>query len=309
MGKEKSLDKKKGTTQKVLLILESVVIAICMLISILVIIKPGGVNKEGSAKSAFYPVQSDSMSPSFERGALVFTRDPKDGEILDLGTIVTFIVYSSNSYLNTHRIVGYRYYDSEGKSQIEYYVKGKMESLSDFEKKYEKEGYKVVSYVTRGDKYTTLYGDETLTDFGFTKFASEESVEYYNDTPYLTFDRVVAVYKSHWNGVGHIVLWLMKPVNFFIIIMIPLILLFVYNVFEICRYIITERVKKQALASANAGGTLSKEREDEIARKAVEAYLAQQAAQNAENNKNENNDVGAENCADIDSDKNHKNED
>ncbi len=267
MNDNKKEKKNKSVLQKVLLVLECVVVAVCMVISIIVIVKPGGVTEQGGAKTTFLPVQSDSMEPTIATGSLIFTQKAEPNKVLDLGTIITFAVYHPDvQYLDTHRIVGYRYEDETSVYQIEYFVKGKMENYEDFKAKYP--NFEVVAYITRGDKYTVEFGDETLTDFGKTKEGSNVDVSSYDDAPAVGLDKVVAVYKSHIGGVGYVLSWLMEPTNFFIVIMIPLILLLIYNIYEICRYVIGEKVKKQT-----ATAQLSSE---EIARKAVEEYIAQQ---------------------------------
>ena len=66
-----------------------------------------------------------------------------------------------------------------------------------------------------------------------------------------------------------------QPTNFFFVIIIPLILLFGYNVWIVISYVIevkTAKARKLAFEEAKAGG-LSKEDEEEIKRKAVEEYL------------------------------------
>ena len=296
MNDNKQEKKNKSVLQKVLLILECIVVAVCMVISILVILKPGGVNENGSAKTTFLPVQSDSMEPTIPTGALVFTKKaPGANEVLDLGTIITFVVYSNQNYLNTHRIVGYKYADEKtSEYKIEYYVKAdnkegepKMENYEDFKAKHPNE--EVVGYVTRGDKYTIKCGDETLSNFRLTKPGSSEDVTFYDDKSSVELDGVVAVYGSHVNGLGYALTWLMEPTHFFIVIMVPLICLFLYNVYEICRYIIGEKVKKQTATAALTS--------EEIARKAVEEYIAQQQkmAENAQSSQNTNNTENSEN--------------
>ena len=116
MNDNKKDKKDKSVLKKVLLVLECIVVAVCMVISILVIVKPGGVNKQGGARTTFLPVQSDSMEPTIATGSLIFTKKPEQNKVLDLGTIITFAVYHPDvQYLDTHRIVGYKYEDETSK--------------------------------------------------------------------------------------------------------------------------------------------------------------------------------------------------
>ncbi|MGN0819405.1 MAG: S26 family signal peptidase [Christensenellaceae bacterium] len=278
------MDKNQGSVKTVRarlsIIAECLIIAFCIVISAIVISNPGEIGKDGNAKTLFLPVKTDSMEPTIKSGSLIKTRKP-DSDIIDLGTVVTFVVYSTPNYLDTHRIVGYRYYDKNGDYHVEYYKNGEMESASDFYAKYKDSGYTIDSYVTRGDKYTVLYGDEKLLDLGYSKDNStpESSVTYYDDLPYVSFSQVVALYDFHISGVGGVLLFIMKPVNFFVLIIIPLLLLFCYNVYDIIRTVVTEKMKKQAERFAID--------EEEIKRRAIEEYLSEKGLNADENSENE----------------------
>jgi len=55
---------------------------------------------------------------------------------------------------------------------------------------------------------------------------------------------VLAVYSSRIKNIGSIILWLQKPANFFIVIMVPLLLLFLYNGYTFAKMIINAKLKK-----------------------------------------------------------------
>lgn len=259
---EKSKNKKM--LKNVLLIIECVIIAICIIFSIIVISQPGELAKKGTTK--FLPVQTDSMTPTIPVGALVITKDVlPEGETYNLGTIVTFVVHASPSnYLDTHRIVGYRYKDETNQFKNVYYKKGEMENLADFKEKFP--SYEVIAYVTRGDKFTVSYG--SLDDCAFTKDGSEMDVTSFDDPLFLDNNDIVRVYSTHVNGIGSVLTWFMKPTNFFIVILIPLILLFLYNAYGVIKIIIQLKVKKVKEES-----TIN---EEEVKRRAIEEYLKQQ---------------------------------
>lgn len=80
---------------------------------------------------------------------------------------------------------------------------------------------------------------------------------------------VLAVYKSHLKGVGKSIEWLQEPTHFLLIIVLPLALLFVWNLVMFVRMIMQWKLEK---AGAN-GGAID---EEEIKRKAIEEYLASQ---------------------------------
>ena len=92
---------------------------------------------------------------------------------------------------------------------------------------------------------------------------------------------VLAVYKSHLKGVGKAVNWLQNPTNFLIVIVIPLALLFIYNIILVVRMVMEFKMAK---VQETAGEAVAID-EEEIKRKAIEEYLAmQQAKQDAPNN-------------------------
>lgn len=108
-----------------------------------------------------------------------------------------------------------------------------------------------VTYITRGDN-----NPENMT----------EAVN-----PY----KVLAVYSSHLDGVGSAILWLQTPTNFLLVIVLPLVLLFVYNIVMFVRMIMQAKVEKVKEDALGAGSNVTVD-EEEIKRKAIEEYLASQ---------------------------------
>lgn len=107
---------------------------------------------------------------------------------------------------------------------------------------------KAVTYITRGDNNP------------------EEMTETIN--PYS----VLAVYSTHMKGVGKSILWLQKPTNFLLVIVVPLVILFIYN---IVIFVFMFMGAKVQTAKETAGATMAID-EEEIKRKAIEDYLASQ---------------------------------
>lgn len=104
---------------------------------------------------------------------------------------------------------------------------------------------------------------------------SNETVNPYN---------VLAVYKSHLKGVGKSISWLQEPTHFLLIIVLPLGLLFLWNIAMFIRMIFQWKMEK---VKANGGGAID---EEEIKRKAIEEYLASQngaESKDEEENKDE----------------------
>ena len=85
---------------------------------------------------------------------------------------------------------------------------------------------------------------------------------------------VLAVYKTHLKGVGKAVNWLQNPTNFLLVIVIPLALLFIYNIILVVRMVMEFKMAK---VKETAGEAVAID-EEEIKRKAIEEYLAAQQA-------------------------------
>ena len=84
---------------------------------------------------------------------------------------------------------------------------------------------------------------------------------------------VLAVYTTHLKGVGKAIFWLQNSTNFLLVIVLPLALLFIYNIVMFVRMLMQWKMEK--VASANNGAATVDE--EEIKRKAIEEYLASQA--------------------------------
>lgn len=87
-------------------------------------------------------------------------------------------------------------------------------------------------------------------------------------------DKVLAVYKSHLKGVGKAINWLQDSTNFLLVIVIPLALLFIYNIILVVRMVMEYKMSK----AKESAGDVAVIDEEEIKRKAIEEYLAQQKA-------------------------------
>lgn len=91
---------------------------------------------------------------------------------------------------------------------------------------------------------------------------------------------IQGIYVAKLAGVGNAVFWLQDPTHFFLVIMLPLILLLLYNAYLVVRIIIESKLKKQReqLVAATASGNTPLD-EEEIKRRAIEEYLLSQNAQ------------------------------
>lgn len=92
---------------------------------------------------------------------------------------------------------------------------------------------------------------------------------------------IKGVYVGKLAGVGSAVFWLQDPTHFFLVIMLPLILLLLYNAYLVVRIIIEAKLKKQReqLVGAAANGAAQPLDEETIKRLAVEEYIKKKAVE------------------------------
>lgn len=94
---------------------------------------------------------------------------------------------------------------------------------------------------------------------------------------------VEGIYSSKIAGLGSALEWLQEPTHFFLVVMLPLIVLLVYNAYLVIRMVVEAKMRKQqqqnelAIEQAKSAATLN---EEEIKRRAIEEYLASQNAKN-----------------------------
>ena len=97
------------------------------------------------------------------------------------------------------------------------------------------------------------------------------------DTPYTIHrNDVIGVCTEDdkLDGVGNVIEFLRSRLGFFVCIVLPLILFFLYELYNFISILVTEKAKKAPVA---------KETEEEIKRRAIEEYIkSQQAAQSAQ---------------------------
>jgi hypothetical protein len=299
---ESTVNEKKKERRSLILtwvenIVEALIIVVAVVISGFAIANPGGMNEDYSKINVnMLPVLSNSMSGTFEQGDLIFgTKAERDGKgknttVYDVGTVAIFVVNdhinSNTQYLNTHRIIGY--YCSYNKTGTDYYVRLVGDNIKteadavNFGNEKEYPNYKIVGYLTKGDNYEIYKTSSNLETY-------QTNAVY--DTYIVPLNNVVGT----WNGnkisrVGGVITWIKTPLNFFLVIMIPLILLFGWNVFTVVKYIIDrnkEKAKEAAIAQAKAI-ELSEAEKEEIKRKAIEEYMKKMQEEASSKNGEEN---------------------
>lgn len=272
--------KTKKILKNVLLGVECAIIVLCVVFSVFVIVNNKN-SVENGKTAKFFTVQSNSMKPVFEEGDLVLTkRKNAPGEAYDIGQIVVFRDQLTQdgatiNYLNTHRIIGYVYVDADGvKRQI--YEKDGIYSAEDFYNKFKNENYAIAEYITKGDNNLT-----------------EDAVR-------RSEDDILAVYNGRIKNLGGVIDKIKEPSLFFGLFVIPLILLFIYNVYGIVRIIIKTKVDKAKEET--------KLDEEEIKKRAIEEYLkAQNVSENSDPDKTQATPENTVEPADTGSDNTAKN--
>lgn len=268
-------------------IVQIVVVVVCLVFSIIVIANPGGVQKDYSKINvSSMPVLSNSMSGTFEKGDLIFgekVKRDKDGnvtEILDIGEVAIFVVndpkQSEQQFINTHRIVGYYYeYSTESKNYAGYKDLLNVESVVDFEsaKLYASSlnwtNFEIIGYVTSGDNKSIYYKDGEIG--GELKNPSNTDLI---DDYFPSIEGVIGKWTGgKLPGVGGVITWIQQPTAFFFVIIVPLILLFGYNVYIVVRYVIEVKTAKARKLALEEGKELSEEEKEAIKKKAIEEYL------------------------------------
>ena len=144
---------------------------------------------------------------------------------------------------------------------------------------------------------------ETGTDYaGNVYYYTKGDANPIKDSVVLRPDDVIAIHTGTLKGVGSAINWLQTPKNFFLVIVLPLILLFVYNIVLFIKMLMDQKAEKtaaqvKAQVESQSAPVID---EEEIKRKAIEEYLAKQAQAEAqtenqtENQASDNNSTGEE---------------
>lgn len=160
-------------------------------------------------------VESDSMSPTFKKGDLIFVKQVDLYELKKDDVITFFTMIQGNRVKNTHRIV--EVVDENGTK----------------------------SFITRGD-------NNPVND----------------ENPVAASDVIGRWTGNKITGGGNVLNFLRSRTGFFICIVIPMALFFL---FELYKFIVTLVQAKKP--------TISAEDEEEIKKKAIEEYLAKEKAE------------------------------
>lgn len=236
--KSKLTPKQQKILDIVVTVVQVVIIIIAITISAIVIANPISSSAEVSSGSIkLLPVLSDSMNGSdafYEAHPDWKKSSFKTGDLVIAGKV------NDNLALKVGDIVTF-VDDVAGSKQL---VTHRIVEVIDVEN----DG-KADTYIVRGDADTQG-----------------------TNVDHLNPNKILAVYKSKLVGVGKAINWLQDATHFLLVIVIPLALLFIYNVILAVRMIMEAKLAKQAEAQEAAASIDA----EEIKRKAIEEYLAQQ---------------------------------
>ena len=286
--KQSKLDPKtKKTLNAVIITIQVLIIVVCIVFSIVLLVSSMG-NKEGKLNDIInlMPVMSDSMvgdnPDSFNIDDLILVKklSDEDKKNLKVGDIVTFKVYDQTlqaKIYKSHRIVKIC---QEG--DVEWYD---------------------CDVVTQGDA-AQKYVDPILEDENLTEEEKYELIARKGYRDYLRFSNIEGIYTGKIPKVGGAITFIKQPAAFFGLIVTPLALLLLYNIFVIIRGVTKakdekhkaeleeseakHRAEMDELKAMIMGGSKpadtpqpsipldDKEREEELKKQAIAEYLAEQ---------------------------------
>ena len=130
-----------------------------------------------------------------------------------------------------------------------------------------------------GDINTHRIIGKRVTEGGIVYFETQGDAEPVPDNYELRYTDVIATYNGHsrLRGVGAVVDFLKSSIGFLLVVVLPMALFFIYELYNLIKILMEQKMQKVA-----ASASISAETEEEIKRRAIEEFLAQQAAANAE---------------------------
>ena len=131
---------------------------------------------------------------------------------------------------------------------------------------------------------TQKIGDEEITYFwtlGDKQYTGNEEIDLYNSKKIIGAD-IQGVVTGQISKIGYAIIWFHNSTNFLVSVVVPLALLLIYNLYVLIKMVVDYKIKKvkeqQAADVAAIRAESSTIDEEEIKRKAIEEYLAKQAA-------------------------------
>ena len=235
-----------------------VIIIIALVISIMTITRTtGGKGVANIAGNAFMPVQTDSMEPTFDKGDLIITKIYEgDGTDLQVGQVITYKARVNN-----------------GGTLVEIFKTHRISEITN----------------TNGTLRFTVIGDNPNPEDGASgkDFVYVDSiVATWGSPASLNADGTFNVTKDsmgkNMGKIGVFINWLQgNRTNYFLVIVLPLILMFVIYAYILIRSFIIAKLaktKEEAVASTATVDGLS----EEDKRRLAEEYLAELARRQLE---------------------------
>jgi signal peptidase len=212
--------------------------------------------------NAFMPVQTDSMEPTFDKNDLIITKIYNgDGTDLQVGQVITYkarVNVGGNlvEIFKTHRIAEI----TNTNGSIRFLVVGDNPNPQD--------GASGRDYV---------YANEVVATWG----TPATPVDSNNDGEYDSFNVTKDTYGKNMGKIGAFINWLQgNRTNYFLVIVLPLILMFVIYAYILIRSFIVAKLAKtreEAASSATVDGL-----SEEDKRRLAEEYLAELARRQLE---------------------------
>ncbi len=226
-------EKQRKILNIVVTTVQIILVLFAVIFSIMILVNPTSDNI-ADRKTVLMPVRSDSMAGK-EKDSF------KAGDLLIVRTPGEDNKYFDPAKLQVGDIVTFVNSDADTMAEIKYIT------------------HRIV-------KVVTVPGDDTSVNYYVTKGDANVVTEITYPT------KVVGLYKGKLVGLGKTILFLQVPKNFLLVIILPLALLFIYNLVMFIMMFTQQRAEK-IKASAVAD---TEERREQI----IAEYLAQQEASN-----------------------------
>ena len=231
-----------------------VIIIIALVISIMTITRTTGEKGVANiAGNAFMPVQTDSMEPTFDKGDLIITKIYEgDGSDLQVGQVITYkTIFNSYEIFKTHRISEI----TNTNGTLRFTVIGDNPNPEDG---------------AAGKDF--VYVDSIVATWGSPASLNDDG----------TFNVTKDSMGKNMGKIGVFINWLQgNRTNYFLVIVLPLILMFVIYAYILIRSFIIAKLaktKEEAVASTATVDGLS----EEDKRRLAEEYLAELARRQLE---------------------------
>ena len=246
--------KRKRVLNAIFLGFQILLVLFAITICLIVILNPKGQDEISPLAVKLLPVRSGSMDGTAEIDGKKYTGFPK------WSLVIATNVPNGGKDLKVGQVVTFVDQTAEGTKFLN------THRIVAVEKYENPDGSMSVRYQTQGDAY-----DEP-------------------DTIWKTPDMIKAVYSFHIPRVGYAIKWIREGYHFVFVVIIPLGLLFLYNIYLVAQIVMESKMRKaKALAAEKAkADALASIDEEEIKRKAIEEYLKSQAmaAENASSQDN-----------------------